>query len=115
MGWLQRKMDEAQKQALERSGGTPASGSKSSAVTEQADAVEVDAAPAARASGNGSPRSRSRNGKRKGGARGAASTASSGASARAQNRDNGAAMSVPAGAVIVPRKARPASPEERST
>jgi YidC/Oxa1 family membrane protein insertase len=115
MGWLQRKMDEAQKQALERSGGSRPASDQTTDGPKEADSVEVDAASAAKASGNGSARSRSRNGKRKGGAKGAASTASTGSTARAQGRDNGAAASVPAGAVIVPRKARPAVPEERST
>jgi YidC/Oxa1 family membrane protein insertase len=114
MGWLQRKMDEAQKQAMERSGGAAASGGATAAAAGKADPVEVDAAPVARASGNSASRGRSRNGKRKGGGKGTASTASTGATARAQGRDNGAAASVPAGAVIVPRKAKPASPEDRS-
>jgi YidC/Oxa1 family membrane protein insertase len=113
MGWLQRKMDEAQKQAMERSGGAAASGN-TPAAAGKADPVEVDAAPVARASGNGASRGRSRNGKRKGGGKGTASTGSTGTTARAQGRDNGAAASVPAGAVIVPRKAKPASAEDRS-
>jgi YidC/Oxa1 family membrane protein insertase len=111
MGWLQRKMDEAQKQAIERSGGQPASDGKPAGGSGRTDAVEVDAAPAARASGNGASRGRTRNGKRKGGGKGAASTGSTGASARAQGRDNGAAVSAPAGAVIVPRKAKPVAQE----
>jgi YidC/Oxa1 family membrane protein insertase len=112
MGWLQRKMDEAQKQALERSGGTPASGG-TAAVAGKAEPVDVDAVPATRASGNGASRTRSRNGKRKGGSKGAASTASTGVTARAQGGDNGATASAPAGAVIVPRKAKPVSQENR--
>jgi hypothetical protein len=113
MGWLQRKMDEAQKQAMERSGGATAS-SGATAAAGKADPIEVDAAPDAKASGNSASRARSRNGKRKGGGKGTASTASTGATVRAQGRDNGAAASVPAGAVIVPRKAKPASAEDRS-
>jgi YidC/Oxa1 family membrane protein insertase len=115
MGWLQRKMDEAQRQAAERSGGVPAGGSNAAANTN---AVEVAATPVARAPGNGASRGRSRNGKRKGGGKGAASSAASasstGATTRGQGRDNGAAASAPAGAVIVPRKAKPASPEHGS-
>src|SRR3712207_3495239 len=88
MGWLQRKMEEAQKQALERSGGTPATGATTSG-DRQAATIGADAAPVARASGNGSSRTRSRNGKRKGGGKGTASTAGA---ARAQGRDNGAAV-----------------------
>ncbi len=114
MGWLQRKMDEAQKQAMERSGGATASGNTTAAAGKTGP-VEVDAAPVARTSGNGASRVRSRNGKRKGGGKGAASTGSTGAAARVQGRDNGAAASVPPGAVIVPRKAKPASSEDRST
>jgi YidC/Oxa1 family membrane protein insertase len=112
MGWLQRKMDEAQKQALERTGGTPASGDKATSGDGKSDAIEADAVPVARATGNGPSRSRSRNGKRKGSGKGSASTATTGA-ARTQGRDNGAAVSAPAGAVIVPRKARPVSQENR--
>jgi hypothetical protein len=110
MGWLQRKMDEAQKQALERSGGTPATGATTTGGDGKTDAIEVDVAPVARASGNGSARTRSRNGKRKGGGKGTASTPTNGA-ARTQGRDNGATVSAPAGAVIVPRKAKPVSQE----
>jgi hypothetical protein len=112
MGWLQRKMDEAQKQASERTGGTPASGDKATSGDGKSDAIEADAVPVARATGNGPSRSRSRNGKRKGSGKGSASTATTGA-ARTQGRDNGAAVSAPAGAVIVPRKARPVSQENR--
>ncbi|MBW3631832.1 MAG: YidC/Oxa1 family membrane protein insertase [Chloroflexi bacterium] len=108
MGWLQRKMDEAQKQAMERSGGRPPGDGNAAGAPAAAPAV-VDAkvVPAAKASGNGASRSRSRNSKRKGGKNAAASAPA--AAARAQNRDNGAVASVPAGAVIVPRKARPAT------
>jgi YidC/Oxa1 family membrane protein insertase len=111
MGWLQRKMDEAQKQAMERTGGASASGDKSSSGDGTSDAIEVDAVPVARASGNGSSRTRSRNGKRKGSGKGSASTANPGD--RTQGRDNGAAVSAPAGAVIVPRKAKSVSQEKR--
>jgi YidC/Oxa1 family membrane protein insertase len=111
MGWLQRKMEEAQKQALERTGGQPASDGKNANGSGKVDAIEADAAQVGRAAGNGSARTRSRNGKRKGG-KGTASTATSGA-ARTQGRDNGATVSAPAGAVIVPRKAKPVSQENR--
>jgi hypothetical protein len=112
MGWLQRKMDEAQRQAIERSGGQPASDGKTASGSGTTDAIEVDAVPAR----NGASRGRTRNGKRKGGGKGAASSASTGVTARAQGRDNGAtgaAVSAPAGAVIVPRKAKPVSQENR--
>jgi YidC/Oxa1 family membrane protein insertase len=112
MGWLQRKMDEAQKQALQRTGGAAASGDTTTSGDRKADAIEVDAAPVAGATGNGSSRTRSRNGKRKGGGKGTATTATTG-SARTQGRDNGAAVSAPTGAVIVPRKAKPVSQENR--
>jgi YidC/Oxa1 family membrane protein insertase len=113
MGWLQRKMDEAQRQAIERSGGQPASDGKTGSGSAATEAVEVEAVPAARASGNGASRGQSRNGKRKGGGKGTAPTASTGTPVRAQGRDNGATTSAPAGAVIVPRKAKPVSQENR--
>jgi hypothetical protein len=113
MGWLQRKMDEAQKQAMQRTGGQPAGDGKTASEAGKSDAVEVDVIPAARASGNGASRGRSRNGKRKGGGKGPASAASTAPNARAQGRDNGATVSAPAGAVIVPRKAKPVSQEDR--
>ena len=110
MGWLQRKMDEAQRQASSVPGGNLQATAGQPAGHGTTDAVEVDAVPVAGASGNGSSRSRSRNGKRKGGGKGAASTATR-ATARTQGRDNGATVSAPAGAVIVPRKAKPVSQE----
>jgi YidC/Oxa1 family membrane protein insertase len=112
MGWLQRKMEEAQKQALEQSGGQPATDGNNANGSGKADAVEAEATPVARAAGTGSARTRSRNGKRKGGSRSATPTPTTGA-ARTQGRDNGAAVSAPAGAVIVPRKAKPVSQENR--
>ncbi len=113
MGWLQRKMDEAQKQAMERTGGQPAGdGNAAGAARGTPAAVDVVVAPAAKASGNGASRSRSRNSKRKGGKNAAAGAPAGGA--RAQNRDNGAVASVPAGAVIVPRKTRPVTDADRS-
>jgi YidC/Oxa1 family membrane protein insertase len=113
MGWLQRKMDEAQKQAMERAGGQPAGDGKTSgAANATAQVIDVAVVPTAKAPGNGASRTRSRNGKRKGG-KSTASSASS-ASTRAQDRDNGSVASVPAGAVIVPRKARPAPDADRS-
>ena len=111
MGWLQRKMDEAQKQAMERAGTRPAGDGKAAETSGRAEAVDAAVVPAAKASGNGSSRSRSRNSKRKG-SKSAASNASS-AGSRAQNRDNGAAAGIPAGAVIVPRKTRPAPDADR--
>jgi YidC/Oxa1 family membrane protein insertase len=110
MGWFQRKMDEAQRQALERTGGAPASGDTTARGDGKSDAVEAEAAPVAGASGNGSARTRSRNGKRKGGGKGTASTAAT-AATRTQGRENGATVSAPAGAVIVPRKAKSVSQE----
>ena len=113
MGWLQRKMDEAQQQAMQRTGGQPPGDGKTASETGKIDAVEVDADPAGSASGNGSSRGRSRNGKRKGGGKSSASPAATAPNARAQGRDNGATVSAPAGAVIVPRKAKPVSQEDR--
>ena len=116
MGWMQRKMNEAQKQAMERAGGQPAGdGKAASAAAGAAEAIDVEAVPAVKASGNGASRSRSRNGKKKAGSgRSTAPTASAAANARAKGRDNGAVASVPAGAVIVPRKAKPTPDGDRS-
>jgi len=113
MGWFQRKMDEAQRQAMERTGGTPASDGKTTSKTSTADAIEADVVPVAGASGNGSSRARSRNGRRKGGGKGTQSTASIGSATRSKGGDNGALASAPAGAVIVPRKAKPVSQENK--
>ncbi len=113
MGWLQRKMDEAQKQAMERSGGRPPSDGKAAgAASDAPTVVDVEVAPAAKATGNGASKSRSRNSKRKGGKSATGSAPAAGT--RPQNRDNGAVASVPAGAVIVPRKARSATDADGS-
>ncbi|MBA2596253.1 MAG: membrane protein insertase YidC [Chloroflexia bacterium] len=114
MGWLQRKMDEAQKQAMERAGTKPASAANAVVDTT---AIEVETAAVTRTTGNGT-RNRSRNGKTKKSRRSVGATqASPAATAASSGRENGGvATSVPSGAVIVPRKAKPASPpdEERS-
>jgi YidC/Oxa1 family membrane protein insertase len=94
MGWMQRKMSEAQKQAMERAGVQPPGNGKESA----AEAVEVEAAPV-KASGNGASRRSKGKGKRGAAGRPAPAPAR-------QARENGAAASIPSGAVIVPRKAR---------
>lgn len=85
MGWMQRKMNEAQKQAMERT---------AAPVSEQI--IEADAVPTK----SGGTRSK---GKRSSG-NGRAPAAANGA----QQRENGAAGGVPSGAVIVQRKAKPA-------
>jgi YidC/Oxa1 family membrane protein insertase len=111
MGWLQRKMDEAQKQAMARQGIQPTAASADG----KNDPSDVDAVPARGKSGNGAARNRPRAGKGKGkkGRRPAGATQTSptaAAKARASGRENGAAAtSVPSGAVIVPRKAKPAA------
>jgi YidC/Oxa1 family membrane protein insertase len=97
MGWMQRKMNEAQKQAMERAGvQPPAAGTASNAE----EAIEVEAVPAGKVSGNGASRSR---GKGKGKKQGSGKSAPA---SPPQSRENGAAA-VPSGAVIVQRKARP--------
>jgi YidC/Oxa1 family membrane protein insertase len=117
MGWLQRKMDEAQKQAMERQGTRPTTAANADGKNEP---IEADAVPAGGRSGNGAARSRPKAGKGKGkkGRRPAGATQASptaAAQARASGRGNGAAAtSVPAGAVIVPRKAKPAADGTRS-
>jgi YidC/Oxa1 family membrane protein insertase len=104
MGWFQRKMQEAQQQAMERAGAQPSGDGKA----DGARTVEVEAVSATKAAGNGAARSRgkSRGGKGKKGAAG--KSTQSAATARGQERDNGSAASIPGSAVIVPRKARPA-------
>ena len=94
MGWLQRKMEEAQRQALERGGGQAAADRESARIEAEA-AVK----PAATVSGNGAVRANRGKGK-KGGKSAAAAGRASG--------NGAAAAAVPSGAVIVPRKAKPA-------
>jgi YidC/Oxa1 family membrane protein insertase len=108
MGWLQRKMDEAQKQALERTGAQSATGSAAS--TE--DAVEAEVVSATSSSKNGAPRARSKNARAKGKKGSGKSAAAAGAGAA--DRPNGGAPTIPSGAVIVPRKAKPAAEGTRS-
>ncbi|MDQ2654296.1 MAG: YidC/Oxa1 family membrane protein insertase [Chloroflexota bacterium] len=91
MGWMQRKMAEAQKQAMERTAAPPAE-----AKAEQV--VEAEVVPAAN---KGGAKARGK-GKQGGNAR-ASSARANGAS----SSENGAG-GVPSGAVIVQRKAKPA-------
>jgi YidC/Oxa1 family membrane protein insertase len=114
MGWIQRKMEEAQKQAMERSGATAASDGK-------AEASEAEAATATQATGNGAarPKTSATSGPRRGGRSGKGKKAGGGkaAAAPAASRAQGngaAASSLPAGAVIVPRKAKPAADGQSS-
>lgn len=99
MGWFQRKMSEAQQQAMERTGvqaPAPGSGDQPSAATEAAIRSETS-------TGNGT-RGRTAGGKNGRGKKGAKATATA---SRGADSDNGvAAGSVPSGAVIVPRKAK---------
>jgi YidC/Oxa1 family membrane protein insertase len=105
MGWMQRKMEEAQKQAMERSGAQAAADRESARIAAEATAKPATAKPAAAASGNGAVRANRRKGK-KGGARTANQAA---AGANGSDSGNGStAPVIPAGAVIVPRKAKPA-------
>jgi YidC/Oxa1 family membrane protein insertase len=116
MGWMQRKMHEAQKQALERASSQNSEASAATGAPDgKAGAIDVDAVPA-RPSGNGAARSRGGKGGKgkKGGKSAAAPGAKSAAVARAADRSNSAAASIPAGAVIVQRKARP-TPEGDSS
>jgi YidC/Oxa1 family membrane protein insertase len=109
MGWMQRKMNEAQKQAMERSGAQAATGAAASAD----DAAEAETVPAANASKNGSARGRSKNARTKG--KKGSGKAAAAAGSRASGGPNGAAApSTPSGAVIVPRKAKAAAEGTRS-
>jgi YidC/Oxa1 family membrane protein insertase len=106
MGWMQRKMNEAQKQAMERTGAQPPANGKS----EAADAIEVEAVPVARPTSNGATRRGKGKGKK---ASAGKSSAATSAASSGQGRANGAAASsIPSGAVIVQRKARPATDGE---
>ena len=111
MGWFQRKMNEAQKQAMERAG-LQTQAPTNSGSDGHSDAVADTARPAAR-TGNGAARGRAAGGRN---ARGKKGSKSSGAPAsRRADADNGAAAgTVPTGAVIVPRKARPGPGKESS-
>ena len=105
MGWLQRKMDEAQQQALTANGGssrqtTPAATARLSC------AAKSRSTAVSRAAGNGTCQSRSRNGK---GKKAEWRTGSFSQRHPHSERENGATVSAPAGAVIVPRKAKPVS------
>ncbi|MFN8664985.1 MAG: YidC/Oxa1 family membrane protein insertase [Thermomicrobiales bacterium] len=93
MGWMQRKMAEAQKQAMERTGAPPPAAS-----AEAANVVEAEVVPAANAGGAKSK------GKGKQGSGGKASSARTNGASHSENGSGG----VPSGAVIVQRKAKPA-------
>ena len=108
MGWLQRKMDEAQKQAMARSGTQATTG----AAASTDNAIDVDAVPAADSGDNGAARGRTRNARTKGKKGGGKSV--SAPDVRVADRPNGAAQNIPSGAVIVPRKAKPAPDGTRS-
>jgi YidC/Oxa1 family membrane protein insertase len=102
MGWMQRKMGEAQKQAMERAGVQPPANGRAESAAEP---VEADTVAVSGSSANGAARNR---GKAKGKKSGAGKPAESAASG--ESRENGSsANSVPSGAVIVRRKAKPAA------
>lgn len=93
MGWMQRKMAEAQKQAMERAGAPPAEASASTA-----NVVEADVVPAASKGGaKGKGKARQGGGAKAGSAR-----------ANGANHSENGSGGVPSGAVIVQRKAKPA-------
>ena len=92
MGWMQRKMEEAQRQAMERTGAAPAAAAKT------AEPIEAEVKPAA----NGAAKNGNRRGKKGGGGKPAAPAAEHAAG------NGAAATAAPSGAVIVPRKAKSA-------
>jgi len=106
MGWLQRKINDAQQQALAANGTQRATDSGSNGKAEL-EAEDKSATP--RATGNGSAKARGRDGrgKKSNGGRAATPTA-----ARTQERENGTAVGSSSGAVIIPRKAKPTSGNE---
>jgi YidC/Oxa1 family membrane protein insertase len=106
MGWLQRKFNEAQQQALAANGAQQAKDAGSNGKT---DVTTDDKSPTARAAGNGSAKNRNRDGRRKkanGGRAAAPSTVGT------QERENGSAVGSTSGAVIIPRKAKPTAGKE---
>ena len=107
MGWMQRKMNEAQKQAMERSGVQATTG----AAASTDGAVEAEVVAAAGSGPNGASRARSKNARTKG-KKGSGKPAAAGAAPA--DRANGGSPSIPSGAVIVPRKAKPAPEGTRS-
>ena len=100
MGWMQRKMNEAQKQAMERTGVAPAA---TNGANGSAEVVEAEVVATPKVNGSGQSRNRGKGKNRKG------STDTPGEAANASRNDNGngSGTAVPSGAVIVQRKARP--------
>ena len=107
MGWMQRKMNEAQKQAMERSGVQATAGAAAGA----AEAVEAEVVSAASSGKNGAGPRRAKNARTKGKKGSGKPAAEPGDAA---DRANGGAPTIPSGAVIVPRKAKPAPEGTRS-
>ncbi len=104
MGWLQRKINDAQQQALAANSAQPARDAGSNGKAEVA-ADDKSATP--RAAGSAKTRGRDGRGKRSNGGRAATPSV-----ARTQERENGSAVGSSTGAVIIPRKAKPASSKE---
>ena len=112
MGWLQKRMEEAQKQAnTRRDAATASTGdTQARADAESAAIVEAKAQPAGGSrNGNRRGRSRSTNQRTKGkpAAKGAAARATNGASPEANGHERAAPDNGASRAVIIPRKARP--------
>jgi YidC/Oxa1 family membrane protein insertase len=104
MGWLQRKMQEAQQQALERTGTSP----RDDRANGKDEAIEATAVPAVSAAGNGAAKSRSGKSRSKG-KKGGSSKSPAPVAAGVSRQENGSARaSAPPSAVIVPRKAKTA-------
>lgn len=106
MGWMQRKMNEAQKQAMERAGVAPAA---ANGANSSAEVIEAEVVTAPKTNGSGQARNR---GKGKGQGQGQNRKAGADKQAEAANatrgdNGNGSGSAVPSGAVIVQRKARP--------
>jgi len=106
MGWLQRKINEAQQQALSANSTQPARDDASNGKVDVA-AEDTTATPRTASNGSGKTRSRNGRGKKSNGGRVATSSAE-----RTPERENGAAVGSSSGAVIIPRKARPTSGKE---
>jgi hypothetical protein len=106
MGWLQRKINEAQQQALAANGSQPARDAGSNG---KAELPAEDASATPRGTGSGSAKARGRDGRGKKSNGGRVATPSA---PRTQERENGTAIGSSTGAVIIPRKAKPASGKE---
>jgi hypothetical protein len=103
MGWLQRKINEAQQQAMAANGARQASDGGNGKVEVATE--DKSAAPKSTANGNGRARGRDGRGKKSSGGKAPVSAT------RTQERQNGSGAGS-SGAVIIPRKVKSTSGNE---